>query len=1002
MSSFTNVKILEANRLSSTEAKSGNNTNTAQWTNKLGSGVKISVGDQITVQSSFIGERGAGDKVIELSGDQINASKTISFLNASEENTIDDYRFTTGCSVREYTNGSETIDLTDNKCDMVISYYKNANGENYVQMPRKFVCDSAQLASLTSQAHMWYFQEGSTQLGAGTTFGDSGGLPHHQIPYFFRTDTSLYYCDADYYVSTGFISQGGLAGAGPPPTYKYWKIRNDNHKYKIYVANTQYFNGSGASKISDKATLAPDTYHTIEPSMRKWSAFTKKITVDLNKGFNSPEGIAEELTNELKKTGQQQIIDYPFNLNSDAFKPSTAISTFLESQTYNTFDCFSYVDMQSDHFTMYNASNLHDAIPTQEVVDYINCTNLIGIKRPELWDAGTEMAYGLLKSNGTAFRSGSTEFFGTPSVFLEFDATDEYLTTNIPYTDHNIALIKNVFDKQALYPELFNNKFNAYGDESASNTPTTVLNSRFLHINQFVAGLLSNAMLGTDDISASGARSDHETWKKNYISLPFFFMFDNNASNTVGDGVSTAHYGVFYKYSVTHTLNYIRFKTGASGTNMYPPADYLKYNDGTGTGTKIDTGTCFGWDTHFTAYSTCVISMIDGWNRMGLNENFDLAFWKLGINPVAEAGTPAYANRGDVVPKIRKMYLGANDPLVAYDTNSQKFNIQQLHTCEYIGNQDWAGGGKVGGTDAYPANPDANEKVYKINKRNNGTNWTTALIPYSQKGIINSSGADEYQFDILNYNFTPYAIFDSQAGILIEDFGLDEKSWDDGLWGILGFSYNQFNSSITSSNDLTKRITNENVKLLPYGITNADVSAEQAINFRVNGWGVPMYNLQVPTTFWWNGSGQTEGTTKDGARFGINVENHPPITEIQKSIQLTATNLPRKMLKPYYCIRSDIIDETHYLGGADSGTDLPVVAVVNKINGYGDFYFAEQSELVFTATKERMLTSITTSIHYPDQTYAEVNKDSAVIYKITHQQPATANIVAEILAADKN
>ena len=112
---------------------------------------------------------------------------------------------------------------------------------------------------------------------------------------------------------------------------------------------------------------------------------------------------------------------------------------------------------------------------------------------------------------------------------------------------------------------------------------------------------------------------------------------------------------------------------------------------------------------------------------------------------------------------------------------------------------------------------------------------------------------------------------------------------------------------------------------------------------------------------------------------------------------MVATNLPRRMVRPYYCIRSDIISESHYLGGADSGQLLPVVAIVNKIDGYGDFYFGTQSPFVFTATKSRGITSIKTSIHYPDQTYANVNSDSGVIYSIRKTQPAVANVVEELL-----
>ena len=167
--------------------------------------------------------------------------------------------------------------------------------------------------------------------------------------------------------------------------------------------------------------------------------------------------------------------------------------------------------------------------------------------------------------------------------------------------------------------------------------------------------------------------------------------------------------------------------------------------------------------------------------------------------------------------------------------------------------------------------------------------------------------------------------------------------------------------------------------------------------FNVNGWGVPLYNSQLPITYFWNGSGVLPTTEIDGARKGFLPQNYPPITETATSIKLEAINLPRKMLKPYYCIRSDILDQTHYLGGEDSGQALNCVAIVNKISGFGDFYFGEESPYIFTCTQRKVLTSITTSIHSPDQKYANVNNDSCVIYKIIKNIPAQIDVLDQIL-----
>jgi hypothetical protein len=994
MSSFTNVKILEANRLASEEAKSGNNTNNALWTNKLGSGVRVSIGDQIQVQSSFIGERGAGASVIEFDGETINndATYTISYLNASEEHTFHDYRFTAGCSVRENSIITETIQLKDNQASMVVSFYKNANGENYTQLPRKFAVKTSQLANVTLDNGIWYDQEGSVNNGSGADYGPAGGMPHNQVPYFARGDLSFYYCIADYYYFTSEINQTGYS-SDAPSQYAFWKIRNDNSKFKIYVAETQYFNGSDHT-ISDEVTDAPASYYTIEPSFRTWLPYTSKIDVEVTKGFNSPENVAEELTKEFMKTGIQQTFDYPFNKSAN-YSPSAAITTYLDSPSYKTFDCYNYLDWQSDSFDIYNSSATTGA-PVQAVVDYINVTNTIGVKRPELWDAGITCAENLTDGTGAKFRSA---FAGAPKLLDDFEDTDEYIVTTIKWTDANVLLLKNLFDAQSYYPELFDNKHNPYGNQSTGNISTTVLNSRFLHINQLATGFNSNTIFGTDDITASGTATNMNTWTKNHITLPLFFKFDNNASQTATDGVSAGSYGCMFKEVISHTLGYIKFYVGSLDNNEYqPPPNYIKYNDGSTVGTEIAEGTMIGYDTHFTAYGTCCIALTDGWTRSGVNLSYELPLWRNGINSTGTAvSDPQTPN-----PYIRKLYLGANEPLISYNASSSRFDISSLHTTEYIGNVDWAGATSASET-VTEINPDAANKVYKINKRNNCNNWTNALQPYSQNSVIGASnpGPALYDISLMNYNMNPYSIFDSQSGIIIEDFGFDNTNWEDGLWGIIGFTYNQFNGSITSDNNFNRRITESNIKNLPYAITNADVNAGKCINFRVNGWGIPMYNAQLPVSFLWNGSGFSTTSTQDGTRYGMPIENHPPITELQESIQLVATNLPRKMLKPYYCIRSDIVDDTHYLGGADSGGDLPVVAVINKINGYGDFYFGEISDLIFTATRSRMITSITTSIHYPNQKFAEVNKDSAIIYKIIHQQPAVANIVQEILQEGK-
>ena len=82
-SGFEKTIILEANRRSSEEFKSGNLTNPALWTNKVNDGLKIKKGDVISVNSAYISELGAEGSEIEIKGVSINASKRITITETT-------------------------------------------------------------------------------------------------------------------------------------------------------------------------------------------------------------------------------------------------------------------------------------------------------------------------------------------------------------------------------------------------------------------------------------------------------------------------------------------------------------------------------------------------------------------------------------------------------------------------------------------------------------------------------------------------------------------------------------------------------------------------------------------------------------------------------------------------------------------------------------------------------------------------------------------------------
>ena len=238
---------------------------------------------------------------------------------------------------------------------------------------------------------------------------------------------------------------------------------------------------------------------------------------------------------------------------------------------------------------------------------------------------------------------------------------------------------------------------------------------------------------------------------------------------------------------------------------------------------------------------------------------------------------------------------------------------------------------------------------------------------------------------------------DNIWSIIIKDFGYGEDTWEKSFWYNLGFDYLQFNSPETSSNDLTTRVGNENKNNLPYAFTNANVTQQATMDFITNVYGEGMYNLQLPCVVSFNVT-NTASNQNDFFRENMLYEQYPAITESATSVKLQAPRLPRKLRSPYFCIRSDVLDHSLFLGGHDSGTNHPIIATVPKSNDYGDYFVSLDSTLEFVFTKSKTITAI----HNPDMTLANVGEASSIIYKITKQIPETRfNIIDQVLNQNK-
>ena len=862
--------------------------------------------------------------------------------------------------------------------------------------------------------------------------------------------------------------------------------------------------------------------------------YTETKTLQVEPGNYSPANLATELTNQLNLAEEQKFITA--TVQSDKWPVSTSvppmtpgnkiggsggevatptqminnvpndysdtsmnigkqevISTTTDSACYKTFHCSTAVSVEAAAYeTFQEADTLVESrdgfhySKAESSCNYLSAHQFIGVKRPELFEAGRKIAKELgYRQIGTAKvgeNSGNQEFtwsggvgiqaqkpFTTeapqaagaehtgwswkqminPFIVRELNGANPdkdanmyaaVVATSWNWNESNLNKLKDFFDVQGKYPELFTGVQFHKGDTATREPlPTEVTyktgltndNSRFLHIN----GRENGKETGTNNWKNSLGEDFNYGIDTNGVeewggSNAIFFYFDKSRSEIAsgGDNDGNLYYGLFQKETWANPYSgadeeVIAFTTRQIGG--LAPEYYQGYGEDAGgiinAGT-ISTGQSrtIGYDIHFSAYGTSCINLYDG----HLNGSLD----SLSSTAIATASKPiglqARTTLGGTIqyPEpvhqyLTKRYVGAENPQLSFDTLSSKFNFQDLHTPERVGNLVNAGSAA-----AFPIVPATNDKVYFMNKRLLKKEFCPDMFPYADLVASNVGTTEESNTTYTseqNGNISPWSIMDSDGGIFIEDFGFQQDKlfdpinyptnelksvdWRNTLWYMLGFSYEQFHASdanqqLTRQTRINNTITTDNIGK---PTTNADIEPADIGQYVTNIYGAQLRTNQIPAIFtnkWNNGKG---GTDELYELEGVTAQYFPSATVNATSAQINAQNLPIKMRDPYYLVKSDIITNTQYLGSEDSGVALPIIAVINKEGGTGDFFFNQQSSTEFTVTAPKVVSEVRTQILNPDGSTAKLSDDTSIIYKVTKVNMSSLDVAQQMMKATK-
>lgn len=1064
MSGYTKTTILDCSRSQSLEAQSFNNQNPSQWTNRMGTGMHLKVGDQITVHSSYISELGCQTGEIQIKGENIS-NASVSTRITEYEKLLRDETLPAKYGLINASNKEQRVPIRDDTINLVTSPYKTSNGENYMFLPRRFgvrgTATDWDIFDQRDRGAAGFGRTPSLDLGATRNpqrplaicaadwnevyepYSASSAVPTSKICQ--KNDNSRFTIFTREQTFRGFpsgvtVSVTGKAHAGSPIiTLKHGSTNEgiiEGMKIISQIPQTTFAASasvlsSTATEItmSENASFTTTTHNVFEfqvPSaaddqylpphtgnsdytadqceaMRDPATFGNYIQVrnlvstKVVPGYNSPTDIAIQLTEEINERKDIERLVYKTENTSGTKSEDISFSSISETDCYKHYHCASATYYQTTYFNEWFKTN--GTWNVDEAYNYLSNYQNIGIKRPELYIAGCEL--------------NASDGLSTDANDLQLE-TDVVFMTSDEWTEENLLKYKKLFDAQATYPELFD------GYTQNSSHLVSADSNRFIHMNLFDnASMNSNpdakfaaAFQRSTKAPAFGYDLYNSAVSSSQTSFPLFIDYNSDTASLTGSEVAFTDFGGAVGTSGTMTADYLdlaygfarkvrrespfggdtTFRIGFQFTRTGNRIPEIFFNTNASSGQKelgTGRGRTYGFDRHFTSYGNSAMILYNG------NVN------TRGNDRVAHT-QKIYAFAQQDKEKLYYLdeyqfgiYLGADNALFNYDDTQQRFTLSSLHSAEKVGNRYDAG---YPGSSAIPVNPNADDDCYKINKRMLNTNFTPEMTPYNN--TFNASfatNASIESYNSMNTNISQYTVFDANSGIFIEDWLCPETLWNQSLSGIMGFRYDQFhNPDSTSSRQV--RIKgglgrSADLGYLNIITTNADVSEGDLIDYTRNIVDSNTFGISNPVAVSGIFHNPTGNTGKD-YRVVTPAITISPID----SVKITAQRLPTKTLRPYYTIRSDILLENNYLGGKTSGITLPIVSITNKANPYGD-YLNGQGQITFTNTIDRVITQVKCSIHEPSGASARVDLDSAVIFKIDQQMPATLDLVSELLAS---
>ena len=401
-------------------------------------------------------------------------------------------------------------------------------------------------------------------------------------------------------------------------------------------------------------------------------------------------------------------------------------------------------------------------------------------------------------------------------------------------------------------------------------------------------------------------------------------------------------------------------------------------------------------------------------------------------NPNWTARTISNCHNSDVTKYANCVFCGANDPLIDFNNIFTRFAISKLHTAAFRGNgpfnrMDVEGGNAdadavIMSTDSRPA------AISRKDRPESQAPLTPGATPVIQDVIFdpNQSNPDNqayvnvFAFNDIEARVYPYTVLSAQGGVgivglrVMDTTGTKEKritAWDyhnfaQTLLYKLGFRLNQLLPLSGQTDTQYNSFTHNNNFGIDYNIglqyfnqvspvtTNAYISSSEQPAF-VIGFG----NQALP-------DGDIDNTSMNlplpAYNLGVNYRNSATQAN---SDEIIAFDLANKITFPYLVLYSNMQSScgSQYIGSRSGQQKLDAISFLSVNYSVSDFAYTFRSDLIFTVTKEYLLSELISDVRFPNGDSAEaiLGENSACIYRIDFAKRPIPLSVSEMVESGK-